>query len=373
MTEIQERRAEGAGRVRGRNPGRSLRKRAGNSAFEAEAVDVSARGMQFAHRLPARQRRAPGLPLRSGPAARSWSKAAWPGAARGQPRRRVRGRIHRARQRQRGRPARAVRRRERATRSPGSAPRRQSEIGSRVRLHIEGLGSPMKARVRESGSQNVQVGSISNFSRSGANSRSKIWKRADAVQAQIDGVSVAIDPQTRIPAIGRAAALRRRRRHHARTERDRASLRRKRSPRASKSRPSSVTTNAVAPARANDAQHSDSDQDDGDQDDADAAALRGKIGEAAANAGEAVQTAGAARGPFSRPRGPKAWVAYSKAPASRCSSSPSAPNPRRNAAPPLPHPTATEGSKVSACARSPPQMSARRRRPAPPSKCRARN
>jgi hypothetical protein len=58
---------------------------------------------------------------------------------------------------------------------------------------------------------------------------------------------------------------------------------------------SSVTTDA-APARDN-ARAADDEEED--EDDADAAALRGKIGEAAAHAGEAVQTAGAAMARFS--------------------------------------------------------------------------
>ena len=74
-------------------------------------------------------------------------------------------------------------------------------IGSRVRLHIDGLGSPMKARVKEGGSARVQVGSSLEFLKLGRKLEMEDIERGARREAQIDGVSVIVDPSTRVPQL----------------------------------------------------------------------------------------------------------------------------------------------------------------------------
>jgi hypothetical protein len=74
-------------------------------------------------------------------------------------------------------------------------------IGSRVRLHIDGLGSPMKARVKEGSSARLQVGSSLEFLKLGRKLELEDIERGARREAQIDGVSVIVDPSTRIPQL----------------------------------------------------------------------------------------------------------------------------------------------------------------------------
>ncbi|HEY0465337.1 MAG TPA: hypothetical protein VGC79_14080, partial [Polyangiaceae bacterium] len=167
----------------------------------------------------------------------------------------------------------------------------KSEVGSRVRLHIDGLGSPMKARVRESGSQNVQVGSNLEFLKVGRKLEVEDLEAGGRRQAQIDGVSVAIDPLTRVPQL--VVQLRFAGAEDTTPEPSVTALHfGEKEVKGFKIPASAVTTDAAVSAHADD-------EDRSEEDDEDAAALRGKIGEAAANAGEAVQTAGAAVARFS--------------------------------------------------------------------------
>ena len=73
--------------------------------------------------------------------------------------------------------------------------------GSRVRLHIEGLGSPMKARVRESASREVEVGSNLEFLKVGRTLELEDVEQGKKREALIDGVKVDIDPATNVPQL----------------------------------------------------------------------------------------------------------------------------------------------------------------------------
>lgn len=74
-------------------------------------------------------------------------------------------------------------------------------IGTRVKLHIEGLGSPMKARVKEGSAARVQVGSSLEFLKLGRKLELEDLERGARREAQIDGVSVIVDPSTRVPQL----------------------------------------------------------------------------------------------------------------------------------------------------------------------------
>lgn len=73
--------------------------------------------------------------------------------------------------------------------------------GTRVRLHIEGLGSPMKARVRDSLGGEIQVGSNLEFLKVGRALELEDMDHGDKRPATVDAVKVEIDAQTRIPQL----------------------------------------------------------------------------------------------------------------------------------------------------------------------------
>src|SRR5262245_31063664 len=73
--------------------------------------------------------------------------------------------------------------------------------GARVRLHIEGLGSPMKARVRESAAKEVEVGSNLEFLKVGRSLEVEDVDQGKKREARIDQVKVDIDPATNIPQL----------------------------------------------------------------------------------------------------------------------------------------------------------------------------
>ena len=75
------------------------------------------------------------------------------------------------------------------------------ETGSRVRLHIEGLGSPMRARVRKATGEALTVGSELGFLQVG---RELSLENADTGAkraAVIDRVGVEIDPESHVPQL----------------------------------------------------------------------------------------------------------------------------------------------------------------------------
>jgi hypothetical protein len=73
--------------------------------------------------------------------------------------------------------------------------------GSPVKLHIEGLNAPMKARVRDSNGRKVQVGSNLEFLKVGRSIEVEDVDQGERRDAKIDSVTVAIDPQTQVPQL----------------------------------------------------------------------------------------------------------------------------------------------------------------------------
>ncbi|HET7541215.1 MAG TPA: PilZ domain-containing protein [Polyangiaceae bacterium] len=297
MSEIQERRAEGAGRVRVETLVEVCGNEPGVPAFEAEAVDVSARGMHL---------RTAYLPEAGAPLVCRFEEGGREIV--------VEGRVAWRREGARGGEfgvqftaldsgsVGALRELCDGAGEPGpeqdARQDAKSGIGSRVRLHIDGLGSPMKARVRESGSRNVQVGSNLEFLKVGRKLELEDLEAGGRREAQIDGVSVAIDPITRVPQL--VVQLRFPGAEDDTPQPSVTSLHfGEKETKGFKIPASSVTTSAAAARDDQPLGEADSAEDEEDEDDADAAALRGKIGEAAAHAGEAVQTAGAAVARFS--------------------------------------------------------------------------
>src|SRR5262249_5261647 len=78
---------------------------------------------------------------------------------------------------------------------------RDAPRGSRVRLHIEGLGSPMKARTRKGSTQRIQVGSSLEFLRVGRKLEIEDMDGGGRRGALIDGVEVVVDPKTSVPQL----------------------------------------------------------------------------------------------------------------------------------------------------------------------------
>ena len=76
-----------------------------------------------------------------------------------------------------------------------------AQPGTRVRLHIQGLGSPMRARVRDATAGEVLVGSNLEFLRVGRNVELEDVDQGRSQVAQIEHVDVAIDPETSIPQL----------------------------------------------------------------------------------------------------------------------------------------------------------------------------
>lgn len=73
--------------------------------------------------------------------------------------------------------------------------------GSRVRLHIQGLGSPMRARVREVASGEVLIGSNLEFLKVGRGVELEDVEQGATRQAHIEHVTVDIDKDTAIPQL----------------------------------------------------------------------------------------------------------------------------------------------------------------------------
>ncbi len=98
------------------------------------------------------------------------------------------------------------------------APKAASQKGHRVRLHIEGLGSPMKARVREADDGTVHVGSALEFLKVGRTLELEDVDQGARREAWVDDVKVEVDPASSVPqlvvslrfdAIGTATATKR--------------------------------------------------------------------------------------------------------------------------------------------------------------------
>jgi hypothetical protein len=73
--------------------------------------------------------------------------------------------------------------------------------GARVRLHIDGLGSPMKARVRESAARELEVGSNLEFLKVGRALELEDVDEGKRRDVWIEQVKVAVDPATHVPQL----------------------------------------------------------------------------------------------------------------------------------------------------------------------------
>jgi hypothetical protein len=166
-------------------------------------------------------------------------------------------------------------------------------IGTRVRLHIEGLGSPMKARVKEGSSARLQVGSSLEFLKLGRKLELEDLERGARREAQIDGVSVIVDPSTRVPQL--VVALR----FEGADENTPSPHASDVGPRPAGTRrldlsAAQVTTDAARPPQPADRAEAASEDDDGSADaDGDEPEMRGKVAQIAERAGERAKEAGA--------------------------------------------------------------------------------
>ncbi|HEU5077163.1 MAG TPA: PilZ domain-containing protein, partial [Polyangiaceae bacterium] len=73
--------------------------------------------------------------------------------------------------------------------------------GAKVRLHIDGLGSPMKANVRDGSRRRVKVGSQLQFLKVGRHLEIEDVTLGARLSARIDAVDVRVDPRTQIPEL----------------------------------------------------------------------------------------------------------------------------------------------------------------------------
>ncbi|MGC4066158.1 MAG: PilZ domain-containing protein [Polyangiaceae bacterium] len=73
--------------------------------------------------------------------------------------------------------------------------------GAKVKLHIEGLGSPMRARIDEGKGSRIAVGSTLEFLKIGRRLEMESLDDGTRREARIDGLDVAIDPTTGVPRL----------------------------------------------------------------------------------------------------------------------------------------------------------------------------
>jgi hypothetical protein len=83
----------------------------------------------------------------------------------------------------------------------GAPPPARVQRGTRVRLHIEGLASPMKARVRDATAAEVMVGSNLEFLKVGRPLDLENIDAADKREARIERVNIEVDPSSHIPQL----------------------------------------------------------------------------------------------------------------------------------------------------------------------------
>jgi hypothetical protein len=81
------------------------------------------------------------------------------------------------------------------------APVAGPERGTRVRLHIDGLGSPMKACVRQGSQRRVDVSSNLEFLRVGRQLELEDLGNGGRRPARIHGVDVMVDPESQVPQL----------------------------------------------------------------------------------------------------------------------------------------------------------------------------
>jgi hypothetical protein len=78
---------------------------------------------------------------------------------------------------------------------------RRVTAGSKVKLHIEGLGAPMRARVDEGKGSRIAVASTLEFLKMGRKLEMESVDDGTRREARIDGLDVTIDPSTGIPRL----------------------------------------------------------------------------------------------------------------------------------------------------------------------------
>jgi PilZ domain len=276
MTSAQERRAEGQSRMAVETLVEVVGNQPGTPAFEAESVDVSARGMHL---------RTAYLPEQGAPLVCRFEEQGREIV--------VEGVVAWRREGARGGEFgveftaldassvgalrelcdgdRSKSEEEEAGREPPHA------NGAKVRLHIDGLGAPMKARVRSGDTGRVQVGSSLEFLKVGRRLEIEDLERGGRRTAHIDAVNVAIDPENQVPQL--VVALRYEGAEETTPEPSVADLSGQAQPRTLRIPSEAVSTSSS----------DDSMEDEGDRE---VEALRGKLGVAATHAGEAAVSAG---------------------------------------------------------------------------------
>lgn len=84
----------------------------------------------------------------------------------------------------------------RAATEPSKAP-----AGAKVKLHIEGLGAPMRARIDEGKGSHISVGSSLEFLRIGRKLEMESLEDGSRREARIEGLDVMIDPGSGVPRL----------------------------------------------------------------------------------------------------------------------------------------------------------------------------
>lgn len=80
-----------------------------------------------------------------------------------------------------------------------AAPDQGLRAGTKVKLHIDGLSSPMRARVQHGDSDQICVNSSLEFLKLGKRLQLENVEAGDHSEAYIDGIDVVIDPETGVP------------------------------------------------------------------------------------------------------------------------------------------------------------------------------
>ena len=83
--------------------------------------------------------------------------------------------------------------------SATSAPESTLRAGTKVKLHIDGLSSPMRARVQQGDSAHISVNSSLEFLRLGKRLQLENVDAGNHSEAYIDGIDVVIDPESGVP------------------------------------------------------------------------------------------------------------------------------------------------------------------------------
>jgi PilZ domain len=283
MTQAQERRAEGQGRMAVETLVEVVGNEPGTPAFEAESVDVSARGMHL---------RTAYLPDEGAPLVCRFEEHGREIVVEGV----VAWRREGARGGEFGVEFTALDSRsvdalrelcdagaaEKSAEKPSSVEQEPPHgNGTKVRLHIDGLGSPMKARVRSGDPRRVQVGSSLEFLKVGRRLEIEDLDRGGRRTAHIDSVNVAIDPESQVPQL--VVALRYEGVEESTPEPSVADVGGQRPPRTLRIPVDDVSVGSEPRPADNQI------EDEGDRE---VEALRGKIGVAATHAGEAAMSAG---------------------------------------------------------------------------------